>query len=527
MKLFESVKMSWPKLNKFNLSHDRKLTVPFDSGNLTPILVQEVLPGDKFRVSTEMLIRFAPLLAPMFGRVDAYVHYFFVPNRIVWNEWEDFMTKGVSGTLTPTLPFIAMNNTNKAYFAENSLADYMGIPTIAPADTVVNVANISALPFRAYTAVWNEWYRNQNLCTEVDFAKTSGEVTIASGDLAKIGVFRKRMWEKDYFTSAAPTAQRGNAVSIPITGNATVNYLSTSLVKQTDGDPAVINLLMGTGTIAGNMNVEKTGTGSNGQTGRVENIDTVTLSSAGVNVNDWRLAMAVQRWLELSMRVGSRYVELLLGYFGVRSSDARLQRPEYLGGGKTPVSVSEIVSTFQDSTDPSGLPQGNMAGHGIAAGGNQGFNKRFEEHGYVIGILSILPRTSYQQGIPKHFSRSLTYDFYFPQFAHLGEQAVLKKELFYAPTGTNTNDQTLGYQSRYAEYKYGISTVHGAFRSSLAFWSPTRVFTSAPSLNEAFVTADPSNRMFAVDNPANQNLWIHLYNRVDALRPMPYYGTPI
>lgn len=236
----------------------------------------------------------------------------------------------------------------------------------------------------------------------------------------------------------------------------------------------------------------------------------------------------VQKWLEKNARGGYRYIEMILKHFGVMSSDSRLQRPEFLGGKASPVVISEVLSTFQFSGDASGQPQGNMAGHGIAASSGLGWSRKFEEHGYVISILRVLPRTCYQQGIPKQFMRFDKFDYPWPTFANLGEQEVKQSEI-YADYGLpqDTPDATFGYQERYAECKYGFNTVHGDFRDSLAYWHEGRIFASAPALNEAFVEADPSHRIFAVEDEMVHKLYFQVYHKVDALRPLPFFGTPL
>ena len=249
----------------------------------------------------------------------------------------------------------------------------------------------------------------------------------------------------------------------------------------------------------------------------------VNVDELGVSINDLRTSNALQRWFERNARSGSRYIEQILSHFGVRSSDARLQRPQFLGGGRTPISVSEVLQT--SSTD-STSPQANMAGHGISAGVNHGFKRYFEEHGYIIGIMSIRPRTGYQQGVPKDFRKFDNMDFYFPEFAHLGEQ-VIKNEEVYLQQYSASNDEVFGYTPRYAEYKYSMNEVHGDFRGNMAYWHLNRIFNEKPNLNTAFVECNPSNRVFATAETSDDKYWIQLYQDVKALRLMPKYGTPI
>ncbi len=506
-KLFDSIQVRAPKLNKFDLSHERKLTM--EMGFLIPTMVMDVIPGDKIRVKAEALIRMAPMLAPIMHRVDVTTHYFFVPNRLLWDEWEDFITGGADGESAPVFPKISLDATTTAYTAPGGLADHLGIPT-------VNVPNpailVSALPARAYQLVYNEYYRDQNLIPDLEISKASG--TVAGAEAEKLLTLRKRAWEKDYFTSALPFAQRGAPVSMPVDGTGSVTYKDASDIFFADGEvPA------GTTALSQGDGVLRTPNGF----ARVENIDEVNVTGSNITINDLRKSIKLQEWLELSARAGARYVEQIRAFFGVRSSDARLQRPEYLGGMKNPMSISEVVSTFEDPTQ--GNPQGNMAGHGISVGRGNGFSRTFEEHGIIIGLISVLPKPAYQQGLPRFFTKFDKFDFFWPQFANIGEQEVKQKEIYLDENDPAPGETTFGYQSRYAEYKYQSSTVHGEFKTSLNFWHMGRIFATAPALNAAFVSADPTNRIFAVTG-TEYTLYCQIYNKVDALRPMPYFGTP-
>jgi len=526
--IFQTVQLKSPKRSKFNLSHGRMLSC--DMGQLVPILVQEILPGDSFRVRTEHAVRFAPMLAPAMARVNVKIENFFVPNRLVWTdgEWEKFITGGRLGTDAPAPPTLQMSVTadNLGLYDVGRLWDHMGLPTNPIGSGVSNPQLISAIPFRAYQLIYNEYYRDQNLSDPVLFATTGGTVT-DQDELARLLTLRTRSWEKDYFTSALPFAQRGPAVLMPIEGVGDVTYLNTSKVLTSDGVDAAVNTLVGTGSsVAGDMAVERTGTSGFATSGRIENIDEVTFDNTSITINDLRRSVKLQEWLEKNAVGGARYTEQLRAHFDVVSDDARLQRPEYLGGGTTPVVISEVLSTFQ-APDGEGNPQANMAGHGVSVGGKNGFTRSFKEHGYVITLMSILPRTSYQQGIPRHMLRFDKFDYAFPEFAHIGEQEIKNGELYYDFNGSGQDD-TWGYQARYAEYKYTPSTTHGTLKTSLSFWTMTRIFTGLPPLNAAFVQADPTKRIFAVDaeDPDVEHLYVQVYHKIDAIRPLPYYGTP-
>lgn len=507
--MFNKVKISAPSKSKFDLSHERKLSM--NMGDLVPIMVQEILPGDNFRVNTEMLMRFAPMLAPIMHRVNAFTHYFFVPNRLVWSEWEPFITGGKEGTSAPLAPFFyAPTSLQPGQQGLGSLADYLGLPVTTEYSNQ-NQQKISAIPFRAYQQIYNDYYRDQNLSDPVPITKNSGEIRI--DQVAEINAtcnLRKRAWEKDYFTSALPNAQRGGAVGVPMTPDRTnatyaVNATTNATVPNQTG-------LM---------------TGSGGELqGAPANVALRLETNSSTLINDLRKATSLQRFLEKMNIGGARYVEQMLSMFGVRSSDQRLQRAEYLGGGRAPVVILEVLSTY-DGTAADNYPQGHMSGHGISASSQHGFSRSFEEHGYVIGILSVIPKCAYQQNLPKHFQRFDKFDYAWPDFAHLGEQEIKTKELYWDPAAaTPQGETTFGYQSRYAEYKFHSSTVHGDFRESLAYWAMQRIFAAEPQLNENFVMSDPTSRIFAVTDPAQHHLYVQLYNDVSALRPLPYYGTP-
>lgn len=497
--MFDKIQIRKPKLNKFDLSHEVKMS--FNMGELVPMMIEEVVPGDKFQVQSEVMMRLAPMVAPVMHRVDVYCHYFFVPNRLIWEDWEDFITGGEDGLDVPVHPYFTMDQLYQAgKLNDGLLCDYMGLPSIDAPITLDQ--NVSSLPFRAYTLLFNEFYRDQNL-------ETAATITQTSGADSQVSMCDKRIraWEKDYFTSALPFAQRGDSVSIP----GTVAYKATSTLEQTGGGPTAGNLFLNN---SGRLDASIPPTVST--TGRIENLEDI-----GIDVNDLRRSNALQRWLELAARGGSRYIEQMLSFFGVQSSDARLQRPEYLGGGKQNVMMSEVLQTAETAT----TPQGNMAGHGISVGATNKFNKSFEEHGFVMGIISVLPKTSYQEGIHKKFTRFDKFDYFFPQFAHLGEQEILNHELYYDGISGVPN-VTFGYQSRYAEYKHTQSKVHGDFKGTLNYWHMGRIFGDQPLLNSNFVKSDPTHRIFANTTVTDHKLWCQIYHRFNALRPMPYFGDP-
>ena len=489
----------------FDLSHDVKLSAKM--GNLTPILVQEAIPGDKFNISCESLIRFAPLVSPVMHRMDVTMHYFFVPNRILWDNWEKFIVDANTPLVAPYIPWDDSFNTS---FPESvKFMDYMGVP---PAPTGAVQTFINALPIAAYQAIYNEYYRDQNLVPEVDYKLNDGNNILSIADIQRLLTLRKRAWEHDYFTAALPFAQKGAAVDIPlgtVSGEGEVFVNNASAGTTLDGVPYDVTVDNNTASIGG--------VGADQLFTSFDNVEVEPTT-----INDLRRAFRLQEWLEKNARGGTRYIENILTHFGVRSSDKRLQRPEYITGVKSPVIISEVLNTTGATGE---LPQGNMAGHGISVSSGQYGSYNVEEHGYIIGIMSVLPKTAYQQGIPKTYLKNDPLDYFWPSFANIGEQPVQVQEL-YAYTANKTN--TFGYTPRYAEYKYNPSRVAGDFRTTLDFWHLGRIFASEPTLSQEFIECTPEDveRVFAVQDDTD-NLYCHVYNKIKAVRPMPKFGTPM
>jgi hypothetical protein len=477
----------------------------------------DCVPGDKVKISTETMLRFAPLIAPVMHKVNVTTHYFFVPNRILWPNWEQWIT----GNLDVVAPY--------SYFYDipvKSLGDYLGLPTEATPNGYVypdrNAQTFSPLSIAAYNKIWNEYYRDQNLQSELVDSLTDGENTAfgtSATSYAKSGV-RQRAWQHDYFTSCLPWAQKGDAVTIPL-GEFTdvpLEYIpgQEQKVNYLDGSP-IINAALGSNASAvlqDSLSTYRT---------NLDNSDslkakTSELTAEAADINSLRRAFRLQEWLERNARGGTRYIESILAHFGVKSSDARLQRPEYLGGSKGKMVISEVLSTAETTA-----PVGQMAGHGISVSGGNEFQYNVEEHGWIIGLISVTPDTAYQQGLHRSLNKFDRLDFYWPTFANIGEQEVKAKEIY---GSSEFGDTTFGYVPRYAEYKYLNSRVAGEMKTSLDYWHLGRIFAEEPNLNGDFIACEPSTRIFAVEDPDVDNIYAHIFNNIKAIRKMPKYGTP-
>ena len=524
-----------PQKNKFDLSREAKLTT--NMGDLVPVFIQDVIPGDSFQVSTQQLVRFAPMLAPAMHRIDFKIDYFYVPYRLVWDEWKDFITGGEDGNDLPSYPRTTIDQSNINELKKGSLADYLGLPANVLDNAYNNLTSfeISVLPFRAYQLIYHEYFRDQNVGDEYEQYTSSGMQTQL--EFAEQAQLRKTNWEKDYYTSALPFLQRGPEVTLPLGDIAELQFDTTfnnpvggapnysrTKVRQQNMSPALTgNMETSAQIAAGRIEINGT-THSIDVTGNTY-VDLSTATAA--TLNELRKASALQQWLELMARAGSRYREQIFAMFGERIPDYTVQVPQYLGGGKTPIMVSEVLNNYQAS-GTGDEPVGSLSGHGVGLGEGLGFTQSFDEHGIILGLARVTPRTSYVQGMSKFWQKFDKFDHYFPQFANLGEQEVLNSEI-YVSGDSATDDQVFGYQQRYAEYKYANDTIAGDFVDELAYWELSRRFDDTPLLNQSFVECNPDLRIFAVTDEDEDihRVWIQLYHEVNALRPMPYHANPM
>lgn len=546
MKAFDKVKVELPQYSHFDLGHQNRLSLKM--GYLVPVYTQEVLPTDKFEISINAMYRLAPMLAPVMDKLDAYVHCFYVPYRILWNGWENYIAPKTFTATPPAFPTLPLTPTSYPLSYDipvSSLSDYLGLPVgVNLYEALGDETQLSAMYHCAYQKIYNDYYRDQNFLPDlfdggtIDGGLINGEQT--NDIFAELMRLRKRAWEHDLFTSCLPEPQKGPDVLIPITLNATVpvtfvpNGNTATVVDYLTGTP-----MPGTGItqpLYSDGLADLTGFAAG--VSQPANFDfqgtqVVDTNALGIQatVNDLRTSSAIQRALEAFARIGTRYVEYLRGQWGARPSDARLDRPEYIGGSKCTVTFSEVLQTSStDPSDPTITPQGNMAGHGIAISATGSFDYEAEEHGCIMCIMSVLPSTSYHQGIPKMFLKTVDrFDFYTKELANIGETGVLNCEVYLDNTTIappEWNADIFGYNPRYYEYRYNPGRIAGEMHTSLLYWHMARDFGTAPTLNDQFIQADPTKRIFAVEDPTIDDVYCQLAIAVNARRPVTKYATP-
>lgn len=549
-----------PSRNVFDLSHEKKFTCYM--GQLIPVMCDEVVPGDVFKIAVNNVLRFHPMIAPIFHPVSVFGHFFFVPYRIIWKLWTLFISGGFDGKFNKPLPRWEPDSTDLTL---GSMWDYLGFPLryIGDSDPLLPID----FPKRAYNLIWNEFYRDQFLQPRVGLTDTAEEEEYDVENLTKNNQIKFRNFVKDYFTSAQLDQQLGDAPGFPIVGNAETVW---------QGDPPRFwNNFIGPDTATARqlmaINRDTTGgssslastfvSGSLGQSGdsmissgafasnlpaqpisthmpqsfldwlRNNDVPLNTLSS--FDVKEMREAFQLQKWMERNQRSGVRYVEFLRSHFGITIPDSTLQRPEYIGGVKFDVQVSEVLqtsSTQGGSASGTNTPQGTMAGHGLQYGGQYVGRYRVREFGLIMGIMSVMPTPSYEDGIDRQWLREVKEDFYFPEFAHLSEQAIYSGELYW--DGSNADRSPFGFQPPYDEMRIKRNMVMGRMRVSaplsLSFWHLGRSFADRPNLNEEFVqmdgTRDFAMRPFAVQN--QEPCIVSWGNIIRAIRPMPHIGEP-
>lgn len=526
----------------FNRSCSHKTS--FNVGDVVPFYIDEVLPGDSFSVKTSKVVRMQSLLTPVMDNIYLDTYYFFVPNRLVWEHWRELNGENTQSAWIPTVEYQVPQITSPTGgWSIGSLADYFGIPT------GVGNLSVSALPFRAYALIMNEWFRDENLSDPLNIPLTDATVVGSNGtnyitDVVKGGKPFKAAKYRDYFTSCLPSPQKGPDVQIPV---ATLNYNDVQVLAAAPHSMGALSLAspgysgqgsyLSRGSVSSGGMADLSSDTSSSAHGSyspvtINNLwaDTSSLvgdSAVAATINQLRLAFQIQKLYERDARGGTRYIEILKSHFGVTSPDARLQRPEYLGGNRVPITINQVLQSSATTADS---PQGNPTGQSLTSDVHFDFKKSFVEHGFVIGVMVARYDHTYQQGLERFWSRKDRFDYYWPVFANIGEQAVLNKEIF--AQGTAVDDEVFGYQEAWADYRYKPSRVSGEMRSaaaqSLDVWHLADDYASLPSLSDSWIREDSGtvNRILAVSEQNANQLFADIYVQNKATRPMPMYSIP-
>lgn len=544
MSLFTDVQFKVPKRRRFNRSFESHISSNF--GELRIACVEECFPGDTHKMNLEASTKLAPLVAPSNCRIDVYYHWFFVPSRVVYDGFEKFITGGTDGTApngslsTPVASFVDINdlyNANDNYLNVGGVCDEIGLPSFDAyqGSPFQDIPPLSTLPFLAYHKIFSDWYRDELLDASSEFTPVGDGDIKQYMTIAELCQRHYRAWKKDYFTSARPDTQLGAEESVPVTANIVADgvFRAKYSVSSNTQLSAYINAAE-----QETIDNEYYSPFTAGTTSRkVSYGDGLAIEDAAFLINDLRRSLKAQEWKEKNMRGGNRYIENIFNHFGVKSSDARLQRSQYLGGRKIPVVIGEVLQAVdqnQSGTPTNPKAQGARAGVGSSAGATQHLTYFSEEHGFLMCIMSIMPHAVYQQGIPRYLAdRWDRFAYMWPEFGNIGEQEVYNWELYAVPGSGAKNGEVFGYQSRYADLKTRFGEVHGDFRKSLDFWVNARKFASRPNLNSGFVyfsdanDAGGQNRIFVVTaNNAGDHFWTHLYINMSVLRQLPRYGIP-
>lgn len=526
-----------PRRNAFDLSY--RVATTCDMGELIPIQCDEAVPGDTWTMGAHLTVRLQPMVAPVYHEITAHIHTFFVPFRIMWPQWETFIASDVSN-VPVALPRINSTGANVDRF---TLWDYFGLETGSPTGGIGSIRNPVAWPWMAYNTVYNEYYRDQDIQTI--------PVNLYNGNVLR------RNWRKDYFTAARPFRQKGVAPALPV--NVSLQYSAPAVGYPDNWQAARFaapGFLVGSSRYSGNVtNSDSIPTGSTDMTVNVASVNTfgafegqlgvnkteifasevprISANSTTFDVSDLRLAIQTQKWLERNARGGTRYTEFLRSHFGVAPSDARLHRPEYIGGIRLPINISEVLQTSETSS----TALATMAGHGLGSDGQYIGKYHVQEYGVIISLLSVMPKPSYSTGINRQWLRLLPTDYYFPEFAHLSEQAIYNQEIFAGYGNLEQNMGIFGYTGQYDEMRVKHDLCTGEMRSwrppgvqpvnpQLNYWTMSREFFGNVNLNSNFIECNPTRRIFAVTSSNYKTLIVNCRNLIKAVRPMPLIAEP-
>lgn len=500
-----SVKISRPGKSHHDLSFVHATTM--NMGILVPTAIKEVLPSDRIKLKAQSVTKFMPLVAPVMHRFDVRHEWHFVPSRLCWENWEDYITQKKTLGLLPSFPTISALT---AYSVNPRLSEWLGIPNPANNPGALNDIQVNAYPFAVYQRAYNDLYRDQDIQPDL-----SEDILLQDGNndaLAELFVTRQRAWNADLFTKARPDTQKGDPVSIPV-------VIENAPVRQNfnSGTPPATNTLQSASAGHNNAAVEEVFDSAFGPNELYADNEQ---SNVLTNVNDLRLAESLQRLLEKFMRAGSRYFELIRSVFGIVSPDSRLQRTEYITSTKQAVVVSEVLNT----TGTLDAPQGTMAGHAVAVNDGEFGYYNAVEHGYLICMTSVVPRTGYHQGFDKLWLKTKSpLDFSVPELAHIGEQPVLNAEVF---AYSDIQDETFGYMPKDYDLRYSNNRISGEMTTRLAYWNLARTFATPPGLTPDFIECVPDLRIFAVTDPDEDHIVMQILHEIEMLRPIPKFGTP-